>query len=150
MMSNLTYEWFNADHTTLRLISDGVTSFIPALPEVSAYQAFLKWCEEGNSPKPYVTPTPVDGISDLAEAKEIASKVVRAEAYSLLQPTDWVVVREAETGVAPSAEITTYRAAVRTAAESKISTIESKGKLSTLQTYLRSNEFATWPEAPTA
>ena len=137
----MTYQLTNSE-TIKRLLDN---AFIPQDLANTDYQAFLAWCAEGNKPLPYIPPTVIDGVDDLATAKEIAGDSVRSVAYAKLQPTDWVVVREAETGVAPSAEITTYRAAVRTAAADKVAAIESKGKLSTLQTYLRSAEFASWP-----
>jgi len=31
---------------------------IPPDPANTDYQAFLKWCEEGNTPEPYVEPEP--------------------------------------------------------------------------------------------
>lgn len=114
----------------------------------SDYQTFLAWVAEGNEPLPYVAPTPIDGIENLAEAKKISSDSVRATAYSKLQPTDWVVTREVETGVAAPADITAYRTAIRTASTDKITTIESQGELSNLADYLRSEDFAAWPEAP--
>lgn len=144
----LNYAWADEDHSILCATIDGKHVCIPAEPSNTDYQTFLKWCEEGNTPEPYVAPTVIDGITDLSQAKKVASDSVRSTAYSLLLPTDWVVTREMETGVAAPAEITAYRAAVRAASADKISAIESKGKLSTLATYLRSAEFAAWPEAP--
>lgn len=108
-----------------------------------------QWLVAGGELTP--APPPVIGnIQDLAEAKTVAVDYVRSEAYSKLQPTDWAVVREMESGVSAPAEITTYRTAVRAAANEKVTTIESKTKLSTLATYLRSDEFAAWPDAPSA
>ena len=56
-----------------------------------------------------------------------------------------MVIREIETNVSVPDEITTYRAAVRAEANAKTTKIDSKAKLSTLQTYVTSEEFETWP-----
>lgn len=85
----------------------------------------------------------IDGIDDLAKAKEAAAAGTREKAYSLLLPTDWVVTREMETGTPAPADITAYRTAVRTASADKVATIEGKQKLSTLADYLRSEEFTS-------
>ena len=111
------------------------------------YQEYLAWLAEGNEPLP--APDPIIGdITDLPEAKKVASEYVRSKAYTLLQPTDWVVVREMESGVPAPADITAYRSAVRAAADEKVSTIEGKQKIETLTAYLGSDEFTAWPDAP--
>lgn len=139
------YQLYFADNV-LR-ISDGIV--IPPDPANRDYSEYLEWVAAGNEPLP--APPPVIGnIQDLAEAKKVASDNVRIRAYYFLQPTDWVVTREMETGVAAPADITAYRTAVRSAAADKVATIEGKQKLSTLADYLRSEEFTSWPEPPTA
>ena len=57
------------------------------------------------------------------------------QAYNMLQPSDWMVVREMETSVAVPSEWSTYRAGVRTkAAEMKtaVSAVTSVGALKDL------------------
>lgn len=105
-----------------------------------------QWLVAGGELTP--APPPVIGnIQDLAEAKTVAVDYVRSEAYSKLQSTDWVVVREMESGVPVPADIAAYRTAVRAAANEKVTAIKSKTRLSALSTYLRSDEFAAWPDA---
>lgn len=50
----MTYQLTTGD--TIQRLSDG--AFIPPDPANIDYQAFLKWCEEGNTPEPYVAPEP--------------------------------------------------------------------------------------------
>ena len=60
---------------------------------------------------------------------------INKRAYNLLQPSDWMVVREMETSVAVPSEWSTYRAGVRTkAAEMKtaVSAVTSVGALKDL------------------
>lgn len=33
-------------------------AYIPADPANTDYRTFLKWCEEGNEPEPYIEPEP--------------------------------------------------------------------------------------------
>ena len=141
----MTYQLTSGD-TIVRLADN---AFIPQAPGNRDYAEYLEWLAEGNEPLPYIPPTVIDGVDDLATAKGIASDSVRTDAYTKLQPTDWVVVREMETGVASPEPITTYRTAIRDVSAEKISTIESKTNIETLATYLRSEEFASWPEPPT-
>jgi len=53
--------------------------------------------------------------------KSVWKNIIKQQAAGLLAPTDWYVTRNAETGTAIPADVTTYRAAVRTAS----GTIES-------------------------
>lgn len=55
------------------------------------------------------TPKDLDGL------KEAAIALVKTQAAGLLAPTDWYVVRNAESNVAIPSDIATYRADVRTA-----------------------------------
>lgn len=146
-----TYSWVDKEQTALQGVAEGVgCKYIFAEADDPDYQMYLLLLSEGKvqEAKPYTDPTVIDGITDLAQAKTVASDSVRSEAYSRLLPTDWVVTREMETGTPAPADTTAYRVAVRSAADEKVSVIQSKSKLSTLQTYLRSAEFAAWPEAP--
>ena len=138
----ITYTWANADSTQLKYVDDSTTpdtiKFVPVATGNRDYKAYLA---SGITAEPYTDPA----ISSLPEAKTLASSAVQSKAYSLLLPTDWMVIREIETNVSVPDEITTYRAAVRAEANAKTTKIDSKAKLSTLQTYVNSEEFETWP-----
>jgi len=62
---------------------------------------------------------------DLAVIKANLVSQVKATAASLLTPTDWKVVRYAETGIAIDTATSEYRAAVRTASNTNESAINA-------------------------
>ena len=80
---------------------------------------------------------------------------VDQQAYGLLLPSDWMVVKATETGGSVEADWTTYRAAVRTTAAEmivKISAVTTVDELAAL--YVYNNEtppvrpLGEWPQSP--
>ena len=63
-------------------------------------------------------------------------KGINITAGNILQPTDWMVIREAEGGTAVPSEITTQRAAVRTKANEMCTAIENVANFDALITLL--------------
>lgn len=55
---NFTYAWVDLDHTTIKCEGGPTTLWIPVAEGNMDYAAFLKWCEEGNEPEPYIEPEP--------------------------------------------------------------------------------------------
>ena len=152
-MSTPMYQLTSRD-TILRLADN---AFIPAAPGNRDYQEYLQWIDgyelqgmewvktsEGNTPLPYVPPTPVDHLTDLQEAKELSTNLIKSTAYQHLQPTDWYVVRFTETQTEIPEHITTFRETIRTESSAKIATVDSKEDLENLKDYLRSEEYKTW------
>jgi hypothetical protein len=86
--------------------------------------------------------------------KSTHKDVINSQAYGLLQPNDWYVVRNADDGTAIPAEWSTYRADVRTTAEdmkSKIEAVTTVDELAAL--YVYSGEppvrpLGEWPTPP--
>ena len=66
----------------------------------------LQWIAEGNTPAPEFTD---------AEIAANAQALVNSESLAYLSETDWMVTRQAETGVAIPADVTTARTAARLA-----------------------------------
>lgn len=62
-------------------------------------------------------------------------------AGSLLSPSDWYVTREAETGTAVPAEITTYRAAVRTTCDSREAAITAVTTVEELEALVKAPDI---------
>jgi hypothetical protein len=77
---------------------------------------------------------------------------VKAEAGSLLAPTDWYVIRRAEASVAIPADVLTYRTAVRTASnsmEDQINAVTTHAEFVTLIAGTPDNPstFNDWPKS---
>ena len=90
--------------------------------------------------------TTVDGVT----TKGIRpSKLVAVDdlAYSLLLPSDWMVVKATETGGSVASDWTTYRSAVRTAAASMVTKINAVSDVDALAALYVYND-ATPPVRP--
>ena len=84
------------------------------------------------------------------------NQVIISQAYGLLQPNDWYVVRETEAGTAIPADWTTFRSGVRSTAadmQSKINAVTTVDELAALYVYNDAEppvrplgEFPTPPE----
>jgi hypothetical protein len=84
----------------------------------------------------------------VAELKTQWVERAKVRAGSLLAPTDWYVIREAEDGAkAVPQAISSYRAAVRAASDSVEAAV---GALPVYEDLVALNADALWPEAPTA
>lgn len=56
----INYKWAAEDHSIVSYtMDDGTYVSISADLANTDYQAFLAWCEEGNTPEPYVAPEPL-------------------------------------------------------------------------------------------
>ena len=90
-----------------------------------------------------------DGDSDMPEGTSVGDvkqsgvrppklAIVDQQAYGLLQPNDWMVVKATETSSTVASDWTTYRAAVRTAANdmrTKINAVSDVDALAALYVY---------------
>jgi hypothetical protein len=110
-------------------------------PEWRQYQ---EWLDAGNTPNPYVPPTPIDNLENLEEAQELSNNLIRTTAHSILSPTDWYIVRYTETGKEVPEHITSFRSTIRTETQIKITQVNSQETLENLKDYLRSEDYSTW------
>jgi len=69
-------------------------------------------------------------------------KQINQTAYSLLLPSDWMVVKALETSSSVPAEWTAYRASVRTTAAAAVAAINAVTDVAALQAAVQ----VTWPE----
>ncbi len=83
------------------------------------------------------------------------NQVIINQAYSLLQPNDWYVVRETEAGTSIPADWTTFRSGVRSTAadmQSKINAVTTVDELAALYVYNDAEPpvrpLGEWPTPP--
>lgn len=82
---------------------------------------------------------------DLNQLKADWSKQIDATAYSLLLPSDWMVVRRAEDGAPIPPQWTAYRAAVRTYAQTVKNEISQADSVEALISVVNGIQ---WPKSP--
>ena len=84
-----------------------------------------------------------DGLGKEGDVKQTGVRppklaIVKSQAYGLLQPNDWMVVKATETSSTVASDWTTYRAGVRTAANdmrTKINAVSDVDALAALYAY---------------
>jgi hypothetical protein len=106
--------------------------------------------------KPLDDSTNDDGVVTKG-LKTLHKEVIDSQAYGLLEPNDWLVVRNQEAGTAIPSDWSTYRAGVRTAAadmKTKIDAVSDVDALAALYVYNDANppvrplgEFPTPPSS---
>ena len=74
----------------------------------------------------------------------------RTTANSLLQPTDWIIIREADNGKAADPVLKTWREEIRLAAGSKATAIKATADTDALAAYITGADYPTWPADPYA
>lgn len=86
---------------------------------------------------------------DHGQLVEQWTATTRITAGTLLQPTDWMVIREADNGVAMSQEVKDRRQEIRLLSSDKITAIQATTTTEELAAYVTSAEYSRWePEAP--
>jgi len=103
-----------------------------------------------------------DGLGTEGDVKQPGVRppklvAVVQQAYGLLQPNDWMVVKATETSSTVASDWTTYRTGVRTAADSmktKINAVSDVDALAALYVYNDATPpvrpLGEWPEAPSS
>ena len=84
-----------------------------------------------------------------ADLKKSMTEQVQGHAGSLLSGSDWYTIREAEGGTACPADWKTYRAAVRTESNSKVTAIAALADLDAIIAFDAATPItAGWPNDP--
>lgn len=88
----------------------------------------------------------------LADQKAKQLQLQKEQSHFLLGATDWYAIRKAETDTAIPADVTTYRAAVRTACAAREAQIAAVTTTEALETLMKtapgeSGALTQWPEA---
>jgi hypothetical protein len=87
---------------------------------------------------------------DHAQLVEQWCDQTRTTAGTLLQPTDWVIIREADNGTAADPLLKVWRQDVRFATGDKITAIEATVSTADLAAYITGAEYPVWPSDPYA
>ena len=69
----------------------------------------------------------------------------RQTANTLLAPTDWIIIREADNGKPADPVLKTWREMVRLAAGSKVYEIEHTADTAALAAYVTGPDYSAWP-----
>ena len=93
---------------------------------------------------------PFTYTDDLDQAKVTMVNTTNATAYSILQPTDWYVVRYTENGEAIPTQINSWRQEIRDEAKAKVVAINATKTKDELLAYTTSTEYRTWSNEPAA
>jgi hypothetical protein len=74
----------------------------------------------------------------------------RTTAGTLLAPTDWQVIREADNGTAVPADVKAWREAIRLACNEKVIYLGTTSSTDELAAYVTGAEYPVWPTVNTA
>lgn len=106
-----------------------------------ANQTYYWVSETLNGPSLTYTNTP----KDLTGVKTNAINQVNSTAYSILLPTDWMVVKSVETSTPISPSWNSWRQSIRTTATSTVNAIEGAVDVAAVETIMGS---INWPKDP--
>ena len=103
-------------------------------------------------------PTPYDqrfywgpGLpKDHGQLVEQWTQQTRTTAGTLLQPTDWIIIREADNGKAADPAIKTWREDIRLATGTKVTAIADTADTDELAAYITGADYPVWPVDPYA
>lgn len=87
---------------------------------------------------------------DHTQLVEQWTQQTRTTANSLLQPTDWIIIREADNGKPADPLIKTWREDIRLATGTKITAIEATLDTPELAAYVTGADYPVWPSDPYA
>jgi hypothetical protein len=87
---------------------------------------------------------------DHVQLVEQWSNQTRTTAGTLLQPSDWLVIRETDNGTAVPEAWRTWRESIRTATGDKVAAIEATLDTDELAAYITGADYPTWPLDPDA
>jgi hypothetical protein len=91
---------------------------------------------------------PFAWTDDLATAKETMVSTTNTQAYVYLQPSDWLVVRQAENGTSIPEDWNTWRQVIRDEAQGKVAAINACTSKEELNAYCQGASYRTWTDCP--
>ena len=87
---------------------------------------------------------------DHVQLVEQWSQQTRTTAGTLLQPTDWMIIRQADNGVEADPAVKTWREDIRLATGEKITAIEATTATDELAAYITGADYPVWPSQDSA
>lgn len=87
---------------------------------------------------------------DHAQLVEQWTQQTRTTANTLLAPTDWVIIREADNGKAADPALKQWREDIRLATGAKVTAITGTADTAELAAYITGTEYPVWPADPYA
>jgi hypothetical protein len=87
---------------------------------------------------------------DHAQLVEQWTQQTRTTAVTLLQPSDWLVIREQDNGTVVPESVKALREDIRLATGQKNAAIEATADTAELAAYITGNEYPIWPSDPPA
>ena len=85
---------------------------------------------------------------DHAQLVEQWTQQTRTTANTLLAPTDWIIIREADNGKAADPAIKTWREDIRLATGTKNAAISATTTTDELAAYITGADYPVWPSDP--
>jgi len=85
---------------------------------------------------------------DHGQLVEQWTQQTRTTANSLLAPTDWVIIREADNGKPADPALKQWREDIRLATGEKVTAIEATADTTELAAYITGIEYPVWPNDP--
>lgn len=105
-------------------------------PDPQPYDQRFYWGYDNNG---NLIPKDHSGLIDLWVSN------TKTTAGTLLSQSDWMVVREFDSGIPVDAPVRAYRAAVREASQAKVELIQATSDTQGLAEYVMSSEYSEWP-----
>jgi hypothetical protein len=87
---------------------------------------------------------------DHAQLVEQWTQQTRHTANTLLAPTDWIIIREADNGKVADPVLRTWREEIRLASGSKVYEIQQTTDTAALAAYITGPDYPAWPADPYA
>jgi hypothetical protein len=87
---------------------------------------------------------------DHAQLVALWTDTTRTTANTLLQPTDWIIIREADNGKPADPALKQWREDIRAASGVKIAAIAATTDTAELAAYITGAEYHAWPVDPYA
>lgn len=130
---------YPANWLRLSTVADREAIGIRELPDPQPYDQRFYWGYDA------------DGVliaKDHAELVVLWTDTTRTTANTLLQPTDWIIIREADNGKPADPALKQWREDIRAASGVKIAAIAATTDTTELAAYITGADYHVWPVNP--